>query len=63
MVTRVKYDISTGCLMIKIKYELITPFKMTLYKVSLVHFDIYKFDFEEYLRKEKDRIFENSSTI
>ena len=27
------------------------------------HFDIYKFEFEKYLRKEKNRIFENSSII
>ena len=39
----------TGCfLMTKGKYELITPFKMSLYKVKL---DV-KFELKEYLRRK-----------
>ena len=49
------------------KSELITLFKMSLYKVKLdakVHWgNIYMFEFEEYLRKEKNTIFEKPTII
>ena len=46
---------TTGCFLMKQgKYEFITPFKMSLFKVKLyANFHVYKFEFEEYLRKGK----------